>query len=356
MLKTVKDRPVRIAVVGCGVVADYGHIPAIHRLQEEGLAKLVAFVDPKPERREAQSRKYGGLPAFASLAEMVAKVELDAVAIPTPPGVKLELVQIAAAHGLHAFCEKPLTDSVTQAEELVRIMDAAGLFVGVAFIYRGKIIVQRMMALVREGTIGKLKAVHIENMWDYHGWRSEKWGEVYKGRRTRSLQNLGTLDCGVHDLDLARYLSGGEFGPISAIGSIVEPTGKFPDHIVMHARMSNGVLVSIEESAVWGHTAKETPRYQQSYRMVGDNGVLKAELDFASNAHESPLYIISGEKQWTESLSADKAWDETYRQFFQIILGEKPGHRFVADGHDALANMRAACEVISQCLSDARKN
>lgn len=353
MLRTVKNRPVRIGVVGCGVVADYGHIPAIHRLQNEGLAKLTAFADPIPERREAQSRKYGGLPAFASMAEMVEQIELDAVAIPTPPSVKLELVQIAAAHGLHAFCEKPLTDSVTQAEELVRIMDAASLFVGVAFIYRGKIIVQRMMELVREGTIGELKAVHIENMWDYHGWRSEQWGGAYKGRRTRSLQNMGTLDCGVHDLDLARYLSSGEFGRISAIGSIVEPTSEFPDHIVMHARMSNSVLVSIEESAVWGHTAKETPRYQQSYRMVGDNGVLKADLDFASHAHESPLYIISGEKQWTESLSADKAWDDTYRQFFQIILGEQPRHCYVANGHDALANMRVACEVINQCLACA---
>ena len=61
------------------------------------------------------------------------------------------------------------------------------------------------------------------------------------------------------------------------------------------------------------------------------------------------LRIVSGEKQWVEHLASGKAWDETYRQFFQVILGREIPHRFVADGHDALANMRAAQTVIQRC-------
>jgi len=343
-LKTVMHAPVRVGVVGCGVVADYGHIPAVARAAG---AELAAFADPSRERREAQARKYGK-PCFASFEEMIAAVPLDAVTIATQPDIKLDMIRIAAAHGLHAFCEKPLTDSLEQAGALVNLMDRAGLFVGVAFVYRGKQIVQRMMELLHAGAIGRLRAVHIENFWDYHGLRDQA---LRGNRRHRALQNLGTLDCGVHDLDLARYMAGAEFQDLHAIGAVVEQANTYPDHIMLHARMTNGVLVAVQESGVWGYTAKDRPHYKQGYHMLGDNGVLSADSDFATAGDEHILRVVSGERQWEERLSTEKAWDETYGQFFQIIRGEDVPHRFIADGHDALINMRVARDVIAQCMA-----
>jgi len=343
-LKKVEHAPVRVGVVGCGVVAGYGHIPAIHAQEH---AKLVAFADPDVSRRETQATKYD-LPGFPSFEEMADAVALDAVAIPTQPAIKLDMIRIAAARGLHAFCEKPLTDTVEQAEELVRLMDEAGLFVGMAFIYRGKPVVQRMMELLREGAIGRLRAVHIENLWDYHGLRD---AAVRGQRRRRALKNLGTLDCGVHDLDMMRYMTGADYATISADGIVVEDENEFPDHIVMHGRMTNGVLATIEESAVWGHTAAETPSYCQSYRMLGERGYLHASAE--SYKHEAELRVVSGEKQWTETRSSAKAWEQTYRQFFDMILGRAVDHRFLAEGRDGLANMKAAREVIAKCPDTA---
>ncbi|MFW6286466.1 MAG: Gfo/Idh/MocA family protein [Candidatus Sumerlaeota bacterium] len=346
-MKIVEHQPVRVGVVGCGVVAGYGHIPAIHRLDN---AELVAFADPSPEARKREGEKYG-LPAFESFEEMVKNVELDAVTIATQPDVKLDMIRIAAANGLHAFCEKPLTDNAEQAEELVRLMDEAGLFVSVAFVYRGKEVIQRMMQLVREGAIGKLRAVMIENFWDYHGLRDQA---LRGNRRRRALQNLGTLDCGVHDLDLARYMSGSDYADFHAVGAIVEKANIFPDHLLINGRMENGVIFSVEESAVWGYTAKDRPWYEQSYRMVGENGVLSAGSgDPAQFPNGTPLRVVSGEKQWIETLTSGKAWDETYRQFYETISGRKPEHAFVADGHDALKNMLVAREAMRQCGYEA---
>lgn len=339
-LKTVKNAPVRVGVVGCGVVAGYGHIPAIDR---SPLTKLAAFADPARERREEQAKKYG-LPCFESFEEMAASVELDAVTIATQPKQKLDMIRIAAGRGLHAFCEKPLTDTVEQAEELVGLMDEAGLFVGVAFVYRGKKVVQRMMELLREGAIGELRVVRTQNLWDYHGLRDE---ELRAGRRRRALRNMGTLDCGVHHLDLVRYMSGGEYGEVSAVGTIVEKENVCPDHIIVHARMTNGVLACVEESAVWGYTAAERPKYYQSYSMIGEKGLLTTA---SSDLEGTPdLYVVSGPKQWTEQVSKAKAWDETYDQFFRIVLGRDVPGRFIADGHDALACMKVALDVIGQC-------
>ncbi|MBT3601704.1 MAG: Gfo/Idh/MocA family oxidoreductase, partial [Candidatus Latescibacteria bacterium] len=314
--------------------------PAIANADE---AELVAFADPNRERLEAQMKQYGK-PGYASFEEMLAEEELDAVAIPTHPDIKLDQCRIAAEHGLHVFCEKPLTDDEAQAEALVRLMDEKGLFVGISFVYRGKKIVQRMMELTAEGAIGHLKAVHLQNLWDYHGLRDA----AQRGdRRRRALANLGTLDCGVHHLDLARYMSGGDFKKIQALGDIIEPENTFPDHIVVQARMDNGVIVTIDESAVYGYTAKERPLYAQSYCMIGEGGVLSANLGDWGNTSE--LYVISGEEQWREQVVADKAWDETYHQFFQTILGRRPDRAFIASGRDGLINMQVAREIIAQC-------
>ena len=340
-IKTVADAPVRMGVVGCGVVADYGHIPAIDRAPE---AQLVAFADPDAERREAQADKYG-LPCFASFKEMVDAVEMDAVSIPTWPSVKLDQIRTAAANGLHAFCEKPLSDTAEQAEEIVRLMDEAGLFVGMAFVYRGKPIVQRMMELLREGAIGRLRVVRTVNLWDYHGLRDQA---MRGDRRHRALRNLGTLDCGVHHYDLVRYMSGGDFAEVHSVGSIIEKDNIFPDHIITSARMDNGVLAYLEESAVWGYTAAETPQGEHAYTMLGENGLIHAGSNAVAGG-SSGIYVVSGKKQWTEEVSSGKAWDTTYKQFFQIILGRDVPNRFIADGHDALANMKVAREVIAQC-------
>lgn len=337
-LKVVKRDKVRMGVVGCGVVADYGHIPAIHRSE---FAELVAFAEPNGERLEKQVAKYGK-PGYTSFEEMLKHEELDAVAIPTQPDIKLDMCRLAAEYGLHAFCEKPLTDDVAQAQELMRVMDGQGLFVGVSFVYRGKQIIQRMMQLAHNGAIGRVRAVHIQNLWDYHGLRD---ANVRGDRRRRALANLGTLDCGVHHLDLARYMSGGDFETLQAVGDVIEKENPYPDHIAVQARMDNGVMVSLEESGVYGYTAQDRPTYVQSYRMIGDAGVLSAELHF----EKSELYVVSGEKQWREQVAADKAWDETYAQFFQVILGRQPERLFIANGHDGLINMQVAREVIAKC-------
>lgn len=334
-LRTVDQGPVRVGVVGCGVVADYGHIPAIHRAKD---ARLVAFCDPDRERRETQSRKYGGLPAFASLEEMAAAVEMDAVSMPTMPRVKRGLVEIAARKGLHVFSEKPLCDTLEEAEAIVRTMDEARLFLGMAFVYRGKGVVRRMMQLLHEGAIGRLRAMRFEHLWDYHGLRDEG---IRPGRRRSALRNLGTLDCGVHHWDLARYMSGAEFAKVQAVGTIVERENVFPDHIAATVVMDNGVIGVLEDSAVWGHTATEKPHYELRYDLIGENGILAAKDD--------DLYVVSGAKQWSETVSSEKAWDETYAQFFDVIRGREPAGRFIADGRDALASMRVATDVIRQC-------
>ncbi len=181
-MKTVASDTVRIGVAGCGVVSGYGHLPAIHEIPG---FRLVAVADPDEDRRQAQANQYG-VPAYPDLAAMLAKERLDAVSLPVQPDIKLELVRLAARHGLHVFSEKPLSDTVEQAEEIVRLMADADCFLAIAFIYRGKEVIRRMKTLIDDGAIGTLQALHIDNLWDYHELRDP----TLAPRRRRALANM----------------------------------------------------------------------------------------------------------------------------------------------------------------------
>ena len=188
--------------------------------------------------------------------------------------------------------------------------------------------------------------IRTENLWDYHGLRDQAArGE----RRHRALRNLGTLDCGVHHYDLVRYMAGADFASIDAVGTIVEAANVYPDHIIAHGRMTNGVLVYLEESGVWGYTAKDRPRYVHGYHMVGENGLLSSTAQGVASG-DADLYVVSGGEQWTERVASEKAWHACYEQFFGIVLGREVPGRFLADGHDALANMRVCRDVIEQSM------
>ena len=95
-LHFVERKPVRIGVVGCGVVADYGHLPTIHSLAE---TELVGVADPDAERLSVQVEKYG-VPGFESFEAMLGAVEMDAKTAIQPDlanchhfGVCIELFQ-----------------------------------------------------------------------------------------------------------------------------------------------------------------------------------------------------------------------------------------------------------------------
>jgi predicted dehydrogenase len=105
--------PLRLGVIGCGNVSLNFHLPAC--LAEPGV-EVVAVADPTPARLEL-FRQRAGLTAaacFADPAEVIARPEVDAVIVATPPRVRPSVVQAALVAGKHVLSEKPI--ALTPAE------------------------------------------------------------------------------------------------------------------------------------------------------------------------------------------------------------------------------------------------
>ena len=113
----MKDRPIRIAIVGLGKIAADQHVPAI---DASGEFDLVATVDPG-------GGGTGQQPHFRDFADLQASgIAVDAVAICTPPRLRADLAQKALQAGFHVMLEKPPAASTQAARALIDAASQAG--------------------------------------------------------------------------------------------------------------------------------------------------------------------------------------------------------------------------------------
>lgn len=150
--------PVRLAIVGCGLITEDSHLPAILR---SSLVKLVALIDNEPKRASALARMFGCEVALHTrLEEVVDKI--DGVLIATPNFTHATIAKVALANGVPALIEKPLTTSYASSLELCELADRNGTFISVGYFSRHFPVVSLFKRLLDEGFLGALQNFHFE--------------------------------------------------------------------------------------------------------------------------------------------------------------------------------------------------
>ena len=147
---------VRVAVVGCGYIAQAEHIPCL--LAARG-CELAAIVDPRPKTRAALAERLG-VPAFGTMGDLLSDgPEIDAVDICATPMAHGSLIEAAAAAGKDILVEKPLCDSPSEARAIVETVDRHGVHLMVGYMRRFDDIVLEAKRLLDSGRIGRLKSI-----------------------------------------------------------------------------------------------------------------------------------------------------------------------------------------------------
>lgn len=311
--------------MGCGVVADYGHIPAI--FDTEGL-ELVALFDPNSERLHHVASKYGNLPAFEKPDDFFAQ-NLDAVVIASPAGAHLSNILDAAKHRVHVLCEKPLAMDDAEAEQAIEAMEKAGKMLFTGFVYRFSPVSLQIKDWIEQGLIGEVRSLRLIYIWDLHGqyepgadgvWvESPRW-------RGRMLEGGPLVDCGVHQIDLSRWWLADEVSQYSASGAWVADY-EAPDHVYLHMDHIKGCHTMVEMSFTYGHTAKE-PLPHFSYHIIGTGGVIRYDRDG---------YILearTGDGVLRVPGASEKNFHGLHRAFSEALRTGLPGH--LPTGRDGL--------------------
>lgn len=327
----------RLGLMGCGSVADFGHLPAIRRIPE---LELVALYDPIPGRAEAYSAKFGGTPFLDEDAFF--KSGLDAVVIASPLPAHHDNVMLCSENNVHVLCEKPIAVNEDEAADMIAVMEDAGKGFFVGLVYRFSPVVVQLKQWMREGMLGKVRHIRMAYLWNLHGeWIQDsnaKWIEspMWRGRM---LEGGPLIDCGVHQIDLIRWLTGVEVKSWDGFGAWISKY-ESPDHITAHLQLENGITASVEVSFTYGHTAKE-PRSVFTYEVIGTGGVARFDRD------GYVLELRNGEGTLNIPGTGEKNFDGMYAQFAEFLRTGKAGD--LASPQDAMV----ATEIAVDCTNRA---
>ncbi|WP_282006967.1 Gfo/Idh/MocA family protein [Propioniciclava sinopodophylli] len=212
----------RAAIVGWGDVAII-HREAIDTI--EGV-DLVGIVDTDADRRE-QANATLGVPAYASIDELVDAAAPDVVHVTTPHHQHITPTLEALERGVHVIQEKPLAASIEDGQRLLDWVDArAGdraPKIGICFQNRYNISSQELRRLLDSGELGEIHGAYASVVWtrtaDYY--RAKPW----RGSREESGGGL-LINQAIHTLDLVQWFMG---DVVDVAGHVA--TNKFGDVI-----------------------------------------------------------------------------------------------------------------------------
>ena len=188
------NTPVRMGVIGCGAIAELYHLPALAAHTQT--AASIALADPNPTRLAAMKQQFRAAHAVKDYRELVGKV--DAVIVATPPHLHYSAAKWFLEQGIHVLCEKPLTESICEARELVEAGEKSGAKLAVNQTRRFFPTYQKIRELIAAGTLGKIESIK------YHDGVEFNWPAASPHHFQLGAKGAWS-DTGVHLLDSVCY-------------------------------------------------------------------------------------------------------------------------------------------------------
>lgn len=152
----------RIAIVGCGKIADQ-HVLALRRLSE---CTLVALCDREILMARQLGERFGVAACFDNLGDLLREARPDVVNVTTPPQSHHAVARECLEAGCHVYLEKPFTLTAPEAEQLLELAARSNLHVTAGHNLQFTLEMLEMRELVRSGFLGG-RPVHVESHFSY---------------------------------------------------------------------------------------------------------------------------------------------------------------------------------------------
>jgi UDP-N-acetyl-2-amino-2-deoxyglucuronate dehydrogenase len=250
---------VRIAVVGCGRVAQH-----YKNILSSGVVDgwdMVGVCDIVPERAK-EFGEYFNSSWFISFEEMLKRTEPDLVLVLTPSGSHYTHSKLALELGVHVLVEKPPTMLPWQSRQLAELARLNRLLYGVAFQNRLNPAIRCLKEAIDRDRFGKIVTATIRLRWcRYQSYYEDGWHGTWA-------QDGGVINQqAIHHLDALNWL----LGPVDSVCAVSANrlnTLEAEDTLVAAVRFFNGALGTIEAT-----TAARPEDFEASLSVVGERGL-----------------------------------------------------------------------------------
>lgn len=323
----------RIAIVGCGFVADY----YLKTLPNHPELELMGVMD-RDQDRALRFAAYHSVPVYPSLEELLEDQRVEIVVNLTNPGSHFSVSQACLESGKHVYSEKPLAMELSQAEAIVDLAEQRGLYLSSAPCSLLSETAQTVWKALRNNVIGPVRLVYAEmddglvHQMPYKKWFSESgipWPYKDEFEVGCTLEHAGYYVTWLTAL----------FGPaqtVTAFSSCLIPDKQTdvplavnaPDFSVACIKFASGVVARLTCSIIAPH--------DHSLKIVGDAGILSINDCWY---YRSPVYIRRMFNIRRKTLVSP--WKQTYP-----LVGKTRG-RFRYKGSQQMDFCRGVAELAS---------
>jgi len=258
---------VRIAIIGCGAVAEKMHLPEYAQSKE---AQIVACVDIVEENAQHLAELVGGAEVYTDYHDVLSLDEVQAVDICLPNYLHAPVTIAAAEAGKHILCEKPMTISMADAQAMIDAGEKARVTLMVRQSTRFAPPYSKVKQVVDSGVLGKintLRGVHCHA-------GPEFWTPNYRWFFAKAQSGGGaTLDMGIHICDIILWLVDKKVVEVTGFVGTLEKDIEVDDNVMTLMRFEDGTFAFFQAS--WS----VKPMGDSSLTIHGEKGVLRLRRD-----------------------------------------------------------------------------
>lgn len=320
---------VRFGIIGCGNIAR-AHLPSL--IYGKGTA-CAGLYDRIPEHAEKLNSEYGNeYRIFASAGEMVSSPDVDAVILAVPNDQHAPMFRLAAEHGKHILCEKPLTLNVELGEQMVAWARENHIKTQMGLCTRFEPAVEAMKDHIDAGNVGEVYFARTDVI------RQRGTPTGWFGHKKRS-GGGPLIDIGVHYIDVCWYLMG-KPRPVRAKAlNYAAIANKYPKGVEIYSSFEPDDVYDVEDSSHGLITFENGAgiMYQASWAMNAQPVDERVEIyGTKGGLVKNPIRLIreevSGMTETTLSISDEDCYKLQLEDFARVVRGEKESRTPVEDG------------------------
>ena len=233
--------------------------------------------DPAKGRAYAQSLGIRAERAYGDWREMLAaesqrEDRIDLVTVATPNAMHFEITRAFLQAGFNVLCEKPMTMTVQEAEEIVKIADRTGRICAVNYCYSAYPMVRQMRAMVAGGELGRIRLAVASFSHGHHADAGDLDNPRLRWRYDPAQAGASAqfADCGIHALHLASFITGDEIATLSADFASCIPERVLEDDAMINYRTQGGIV-----GRLWTSTVAIGRQHGLTIEIYGEKGGLR---------------------------------------------------------------------------------
>jgi len=267
-----------------------------HRLgaQADGLFEMAAgALDHRADvgREYAQRLGVAEDRAYGDWQEMLAGEKtrddkVDLVTVATPNATHFEITKSFLEAGFNVLCEKPMTMTVEEGEEIVKVVEKTGKICAVNYCYSAYPMVREMREMVRTGQVGKVRLVVTNFSHGHHGDATDADNPRVRWRYDPAMAGVSGqfADCGIHALHMASFIANDQVRTLSADFASTIESRDLEDDAMVNFRMEGGTV-----GRLWTSSVAIGRQHGFDIQVFGETGGMRWRSEEPNQVYYTPV-------------------------------------------------------------------